>query len=134
MGEVQRLLVRAPNWLGDAVLALPALAAVRRAFEGRTMIVAAIPSVAPMFEESTAAAPDEVIAIDRAREQEELRAAKADAILLLPNSFGSAWRASRSGASLKSPRQRAAAEAEASQRGRIRPSCVTDAISTPSLR
>jgi len=95
---VQRLLVRAPNWLGDAVLALPALAVVRRAFEGRTIIVAAIPSVAPIFEEDTAAAPDEVIAIDRARERDQLTAAKADGILLLPNSFGSAWRASRSGA------------------------------------
>ena len=98
MGEVQRILIRAPNWLGDAVMALPALAAVRRAFEGRTVIVAAIPSVAPIFEEGTAAAPDDVIVIERAREQDQLRAAKPDAILLLTNSFGSAWRASRSGA------------------------------------
>ena len=35
------MLVRAPNWLGDAVMALPALEAVRRAFAGRTMILAA---------------------------------------------------------------------------------------------
>jgi heptosyltransferase-2 len=98
VGEVQRLLIRAPNWLGDAVMALPALAAVRRAFEGRTIVVAAIPAVAPIFEEETAVAPDEVLTIDRAREQDQLKAAKADAILLLPNSFGSAWLASRSGA------------------------------------
>jgi heptosyltransferase-2 len=98
VGEVQRLLVRAPNWLGDAVMALPALAAVRRAFEGRTIVVAAIPAVAPIFDEGTAVAPDEILTIDRAREQDQLRAAKADAILLLPNSFGSAWLASRSGA------------------------------------
>jgi heptosyltransferase II len=98
VGEVQRLLVRAPNWLGDAVMALPALGAVRRAFEGRTIVVAAIPAVAPIFEEGTAVAPDEVLTIDRAREQDQLKAANADAILLLPNSFGSAWRASRSGA------------------------------------
>jgi heptosyltransferase II len=98
VGEVQRLLVRAPNWLGDAVMALPALAAVRRAFEGRTIVVAAIPAVAPIFDEGTAVAPDEVLTLDRAREQDQLKAAKADAILLLPNSFGSAWLASRSGA------------------------------------
>jgi heptosyltransferase-2 len=98
VGEVQRLLIRAPNWLGDAVMALPALAAVRRAFEGRTIVVAAIPAVAPIFEEVTAVAPDEVLTIDRAREQDQLKGAKADAILLLTNSFGSAWRASRSGA------------------------------------
>jgi heptosyltransferase II len=96
--DVQRLLVRAPNWLGDAVMALPALAAVRRAFAGRTIILAALPSVAPLFEEDTASAPDEILAIDRAREQDQLKAARADGILLLPNSFGSAWLASRSGA------------------------------------
>ena len=42
MADVQRLLVRAPNWLGDAVMALPALEAVRRAFAGRTIILAAL--------------------------------------------------------------------------------------------
>lgn len=98
MREVQRLLVRAPNWLGDAVMALPALGAVRRAFEGRTIILAAIPAIAPVFEEGTAAAPDEIITLDRARETEQLKAARADGVLLLTNSFGSAWRASRIGA------------------------------------
>jgi len=80
------------------VMALPALAAVRRAFAGRTIVVAAIPAVAPIFEEETAVAPDEVLTLDRARERDQLTAVKADAILLLPNSFGSAWRARRSGA------------------------------------
>jgi heptosyltransferase-2 len=98
MAEVHRLLVRAPNWLGDAVMALPALAAVRQAFAGRTLVLAAPSSVAPIFEERSAAAPDELIAIDRARELEQLKGARADAILLLPNSFGSAWLSSRTGA------------------------------------
>ena len=98
MTEVQRLLVRAPNWLGDAVMALPALGAVRRAFEGRTIVLAAIPSIAPVFEEATAAAPDEIVTIDRARETEQLKGVRADAVLLLTNSFGSAWRAGRIGA------------------------------------
>lgn len=98
MAEVQRLLVRAPNWLGDAVMALPALEAVRRVFAGRTIILAALPSIAPIFEERTGAAPDEILALDRAREVDQLKEARADAILLLTNSFGSAWRASRSGA------------------------------------
>jgi hypothetical protein len=34
-------MVRTPNWLGDAVMALPATGAVRRAFDGRTLILAA---------------------------------------------------------------------------------------------
>src|ERR1700730_6034830 len=82
MTDVTRLLVRAPNWLGDAVMALPALAAVRSAFEGRTLIIAAMPAVAPIFEERSAAAPDEILAIDRARELDQLRGARADGILL----------------------------------------------------
>jgi heptosyltransferase II len=95
-GPVTRLIVRAPNWLGDAVMALPALAAVRRGFEGRTLIVAATRSVAPLFAERTPAAPDEILTIDREREVAQLRAARADALLLLTNSFGSAWIARRS--------------------------------------
>ena len=98
LAEVQRLLVRAPNWLGDAVMALPALGAVRRAFVGRTIVLAAVPSVAPIFAEGTAAAPDEILAIDASRETRQLEDARPDGVLLLTNSFGSAWRASRSGA------------------------------------
>ena len=79
-------------------MALPAIAAVRRAFDGRTIVLAALPSIAPLFEESTPAAPDEILAVDRAaRAQPAAGGAGATPILLLPNSFGSAWRASRSG-------------------------------------
>jgi heptosyltransferase-2 len=97
MSEMRRLIVRAPNWLGDAVMALPALAAVRRAFEGRTIVLAASAAVAPIFEERTSARPDEIITVDDKREAAQLRDARADAILLLRNSFGSAWTARRSG-------------------------------------
>jgi heptosyltransferase-2 len=97
VADVQRLLIRAPNWLGDAVMAIPAMAAVRRAFEGKTIVLAAVASIAPLFEEETPIRPDEILTIDRARETAQLRQARADAILLLPNSFGSAWVARRSG-------------------------------------
>lgn len=91
MPDFDRLLIRAPNWLGDAVMALPALAAVRRAYSGRTLVVAARPSVAPLFREQTPVAPDEVVDVDPRGEAAQLRAVHADAVLLLPNSFGSAW-------------------------------------------
>jgi lipopolysaccharide heptosyltransferase II len=78
-------------------MAIPAMAAVRRAFEGRSVVLAALSSIAPLFEEITPAAPDEILAIDRTTERRQLQAAQADAILLMPNSFGSAWVASRSG-------------------------------------
>jgi heptosyltransferase II len=97
VSDIQRLIVRTPNWLGDAVMALPALAAVRRHFHDRTLIVAAPRSIAPLFSEVTVASPDEIVVIDRAREAGQLRAARADALLLLTNSFGSAWVAKRSG-------------------------------------
>jgi heptosyltransferase-2 len=97
MGDTERLIVRAPNWLGDAVMALPALAAVRGAFAGRTIVLAATSGIAPLFEEITPAAPDEVFAIERHTEIAALRAARGDAVLLLPNSFRSAWTARRSG-------------------------------------
>jgi heptosyltransferase-2 len=93
---VRRLVIRAPNWLGDAVMALPAMEAVRRAFGDAHVTVAAIPSIAPLFAEETSAGPDSVIAIpDPAAEVQELRAGSFDAILLLPNSFRSAWSARR---------------------------------------
>ena len=95
--EVRRLIVRAPNWLGDAVMALPALGAVRRAFPLSRIVLAATPPVAPLFEEGTPAAPNEVLTIDRDREIAQLRGARGDALLLLTNSFGSAWVARRSG-------------------------------------
>jgi heptosyltransferase-2 len=97
MELVDRLVIRAPNWLGDAVMALPALEAVRRAFADRTIVLAARASVAPLFEEDTPARPDEIVVVDGQGEAAQLRGARADAILLLPNSFGSAWTASRAG-------------------------------------
>ena len=93
---VRRLVIRTPNWLGDAVMALPAMEAVRRAFGDAHVAVAAVPSIAPLFAEETSAAPDSVIALpDPAAEVRALRAGSFDAILLLPNSFRSAWSAHR---------------------------------------
>jgi heptosyltransferase-2 len=90
-GDLGRLIIRAPNPLGDAVMSLPAMAAVRAALGDRTLIVAAAPSVAPLFEEVTVAAPDQVITLDKGRETAQLREAAADATLLFTNSFRTAW-------------------------------------------
>ena len=60
---VNRLVIRAPNWLGDAVMALPAMGAVRAAFAEAHLAVAAIPSIAPLFEERTSAGQDSVIVL-----------------------------------------------------------------------
>jgi heptosyltransferase-2 len=103
--NVRRLVVFVPNWLGDAVMALPAIADVRRAQPKVHLAVAARRSVAPLFD----AVPivDEVIALDsrggildRSRfmaDVQRLRAGRFDAALLLPNSFAAAYLAWRAG-------------------------------------
>jgi heptosyltransferase-2 len=94
-----RVLVRAPNWLGDAVLALPAMAAIRRHFPGAHLAVAGPAPVAAVFREVTAAQPDQVIEApaDRRGAQAMIRAGRFDLGILLPNSFQSAWDLRRAG-------------------------------------
>jgi heptosyltransferase-2 len=84
---VSRLLVVAPNWLGDAVMALPAMADVRRAMPEADIVVSARPSVAPLF-----AMVDGVSTGGAA-----LKDCDPDIALLLPNSFHSAFTVARAG-------------------------------------
>jgi len=44
---MKRLVILSPNWLGDAVMALPAIADVRRAAPDASITVAARPAIAP---------------------------------------------------------------------------------------
>jgi len=92
-----RVVIRMPNWLGDAVMALPAAAAVRAEYPSVHLAIAAIPSVAPIFEERTAVLPQQIVVVDKANEAVRLREGAFDTIVLLPNSFRSAWVARQSG-------------------------------------
>ena len=90
----ERVVIRAPNWLGDAVLSLPAVRDVRRNFPSARLEVLARQWVAPLY-----GAVREVDAVRESRgvraDAEGLRGA-FDAAVLLPNSFASAlstWRA-----------------------------------------
>ena len=95
----KRLIVFAPNWLGDAVMALPAIEDVRRHAPGASVSVAARPSIAPLF--ALVPGIGDVVVVDRRgagwREGVRLlREGSFDAALLLPNSLQSvltAWRA-----------------------------------------
>ncbi len=49
MANSDRLVIVAPNWLGDAVMALPAIADIRRHFPAARLTVAARRSIAPLF-------------------------------------------------------------------------------------
>ena len=88
MPELRRLVVRAPNWLGDAVLSLGALRDVRRNFPEARIEVLARPSLAELY--------GAVAEVDGVREAAGFRAEVAslrgafDAALVFPNSFGSA--------------------------------------------
>ncbi len=88
MTAIGRLLVRAPNWLGDAVLSLGALRDVRRSFPNARIEVLARSSVAELYRA--------VGEVDAVRTCATFRADAAslrgafDAAVLFPNSFGSA--------------------------------------------
>lgn len=100
---MRRLVIVAPNWLGDAVMALPAVADVRRHFAGASLHVAARASVAPLF--SMVPGIDRVVTLPGRggwsallswRDQAaSLADGHYDAALLLPNSFASAMAASK---------------------------------------
>jgi heptosyltransferase-2 len=93
---IRRVVVRAPNWLGDAIMCLPAMGAVRQALRDAHITVAAIPSIAPLFQEWTNAAQDALLVVrDKKREAPQLASGSFDAALLLPNSFRTAWAAKR---------------------------------------
>ncbi|HWO01668.1 MAG TPA: glycosyltransferase family 9 protein [Blastocatellia bacterium] len=102
-----KVLVRVPNWVGDAVMALPALRELRRIFEGSLVTLAARPWVAGLFEGEALA--DTIIPfhdtsglLNRARHfvstAGQLRRERFDYAVLLPNSFGSAVAARAGGA------------------------------------
>ena len=94
----QTIVVLMPNWLGDAVMALPALAAVRRHYGADTLVVAARPSTAALFR--MVPGVDRVLplgASSRREDAETLAQIRADGALLFPNSFGSAWAVRRAG-------------------------------------
>ena len=92
------ILLVSPNWLGDAVMALPAAAAIRRAATTKRVVVAARPGVAQLWE--LIAGVDRVVPLPKGsgthrwtamrRGAEAMRAVAADAAVLLPNSFQSA--------------------------------------------
>lgn len=99
LAAIQRLLVLSPNWLGDAVLALPAIGDLRRACPDARVTVAARGSVAGLFGMSPVV--DHVLRLEwtgrlshvgvRRGDVAAVRSLEPEVAVLLPNSFGSAW-------------------------------------------
>jgi heptosyltransferase-2 len=94
-----RLVILAPNWLGDVVMALPAITAVRRWFPDAHLAVAARQAVAPIL--TLVDGVNEVVTLvgrgdwrdgaGRRADAKRLVAGSFEAALLLPNSFHAAW-------------------------------------------
>ena len=63
--QVHRILIRATNWVGDAVMTLPALEAVRENFPSSHITVLAKPWVAPLFDHHPAV--NEVLVFDKGK-------------------------------------------------------------------
>ncbi|PJB33099.1 MAG: lipopolysaccharide heptosyltransferase II [Deltaproteobacteria bacterium CG_4_9_14_3_um_filter_65_9] len=92
------LLVRATNWLGDAVMTTPALAGVRESFPDARIVLLARPLVAELFRHHPDV--DEVMVYERPGRHEgalgrlrlagELRRRRFDGALLLQNAFDAA--------------------------------------------
>ena len=94
-----KLLIRATNWVGDAILALPALRAVRSKFPDAHISILARLYVADIYRGQGVS--DEIITYNpigehrggsgRRRLISDLRSRRFDAALLLQNAFDAAW-------------------------------------------
>lgn len=100
-----KILIRATNWVGDAIMALPALRAVRSRFPEAEIAILARPYVADLYRRQEICS--QLIAYDsqakhagifgRERLAAELRGQKFDAALLFQNAFDAAWLVWRAG-------------------------------------
>jgi heptosyltransferase II len=98
-----RIFIRATNWVGDAIMALPALRSVRSKFPDARVSILARPHVADIYRGQGIC--DELIRYDhvgehrgwsgRQRLVSALRAQQFDTALLMQNAFEAAWLAWR---------------------------------------
>jgi heptosyltransferase-2 len=93
--EIKKILIRGPNWVGDSVLAIPAMKAVRERFPQAEITLMVRPWVAGLF--TSAPFIDELWSEEKpsdlsswARITRNLRVRRFDLAFLLPNSFESA--------------------------------------------
>jgi heptosyltransferase-2 len=91
-----KILIRATNWVGDAIVALPALRAVRSQFPEAEITILARPYVAAIYKNQQVC--DNTMFVEETGDiVSEIHAQKFDVALLFQNAFGAAWFAWRAG-------------------------------------
>lgn len=95
MSSIDRILVRAPNWIGDAVMSLAAVRDLRRNFPAARIEVLARGWVADVYR--AVGEVDSVRAAGRFRDDAKALRGRFDAALLLTNSFATALLARAAG-------------------------------------
>jgi len=105
----KKLMVRATNWIGDAVISLPAIEALNIDFPSSEIVVVAKPWVCELYQNHPAVSRQ--IVYDAEGEHRgirglwklirELRGEHFDAAILLQNAFQAAWTAWRAGIPLR---------------------------------
>src|SRR3989304_9907841 len=98
MKQYKNIVLRVPNWLGDACMAMPAVTELIRLFPGARLAIIANPLVAPLF--SGMSGVSEVLVYDKAGVHKGLfgkikfarllRGKRFDLSVVFPNSFESA--------------------------------------------
>ncbi len=99
--DPEKILVRGTNWVGDGVMSLPALDALRARFPSAEIVLAVKPWVAELYEHHPAV--NRLLVYDLEGEQrgprgfwkftEMLRAERFDLAILFQNAFHAAWMA-----------------------------------------
>jgi heptosyltransferase II len=89
--EFSNILIRATNWVGDAVMCLPALRAIRGRFPQARVAILAKPAVADLYARESCV--DEVIRYDAepGKMARTMRTHGFDCAILLQNAFEAAW-------------------------------------------
>jgi heptosyltransferase-2 len=92
---VKKILIRGPNWVGDSVLAIPAMKAIRNCFSDAEITLLVRPWVAGLFTsapfiDQVWSEPKPARFADWTRMAKAIRSRDFDLGLLLPNSFESA--------------------------------------------
>ena len=96
-----KILVRATNWIGDAIMSIPALWAIRRRWPDAEITILGRPAIAELYEGQEFA--NRVMSLDgnlknpivAERQSRELRGERFDCAVLFQNAFSAAWLAWR---------------------------------------